>query len=607
MNRNDMNRLSIVIVMTLVAAGCAVTGPGKRVTRQDAADKKMAMDLYIEGKIAEAKEDHAEAVTSYMEALRYDPKSEEITLALARALFRDKKTRSALHYARLAVKLNPKKPEAWRLLQQLEQLEGRTAEAAKALKKYIELSPDSDFSDILWLARYYFELGETDDARKLLKSVLDDDKAAASEMSAAAVLLAEEGFAEDAETIFLRITERDPMDIQAWLSLGELYEKTGRYEKAKETYAKALEKNPDSLDLMVTLGNLCLVENDWDCAIRYFEMARDTGAPISKIPKVLCALYFYAGREDDAREALRRLKESGEDDASLYFSLGKAMNFLERYEESVAFYEKGFEKGVEDLPEDEIYAAYGRFAQALVRLGRYDDAIELVREGAGSNLKDKNGMKLLEASIYMEMKRYDDAILIYEWLLASDPENVFYVMRLGQAYMSAGKYDKAEETFLKVGRMDPDNIDYLIQLSLVYDLAGRFEEAEKSLLAVLEKDPENALALNNLAYMYIEHDKRLSKAIEMARTALSLDPRNGAYHDTLGWGLYKKGKYEEAKKYIENALKWEDTPDRGVIYDHYGDILVKLGMKKEAAEAYRKAMELGEDTARIQPKLDGIK
>ena len=106
--------------------------------------------------------------------------------------------------------------------------------------------------------------------------------------------------------------------------------------------------------------------------------------------------------------------------------------------------------------------------------------------------------------------------------------------------------------------------------------------------------------------MYIEHDTHISKAIRMVKRSLTIQPRNGAYHDTLGWGYYKKGNYRDAKKHIENALKWEDVSDQGIIYDHYGDVLVKLGMKKEAIKAYRNAIELGEDVIKIQPKLDNL-
>ena len=61
-----------------------------------------------------------------------------------------------------------------------------------------------------------------------------------------------------------------------------------------------------------------------------------------------------------------------------------------------------------------------------------------------------------------------------------------------------------------------------------------------------------------------------------------------------------------SQKQIEKALKWANKTDIGVIYEHYGDILVKLGKGKEALEAYRNAIDSGEDEENIMPKINPI-
>ncbi len=607
--RNSAMRAIAVFATAMILlslfSGCAAVSK-KTVTKQDAVDKKKAMDLYIEGKIAESKKDFSGASASYLEALQYDPKSVDITVAVARAFFKGRKLKTALLYSEKALKLDSKNQDALRMVQQLYQLDGRTADAAEALEKYLDTSKEVAFMDILWLSRYYFELDRRDEARNLLLRITKSKNRTAEEISAAADVLLREGYYDDAITCIKRIVERDPLDPQGWMMLGQLYEERAMFNDARNAYMRGLENNPGNVELMVNMGNICLVDNDWDCAIQYFEQSIVNGANIDKIPKVLCALYYYAGRDRDAEQAVATIVKNDQDNVEFYFSLGKAMNYLGRNEEAIEFYRKGFSKGVVDMSDDQVFNAYGRFARSLIRLGRNEEAVDLVRRGAATQIKDGNLVKILEASIYMDLQRYEDAILIYDWLLGSQPDNVRFVMMLGQAYNTAGFYDKAEETFLKVKDIEPDNIDYLVQLSLVYDFTGNFKKAEKSLLEVIEKDPEHALALNNLAYMYIEHDTKLSKAIDMVKSALELDPTNGAYYDTLGWGYYMKGDYREARENIEIALKWEDTPDQGVIFEHYGEILHKLGDKDKARDAFKRAIELGEDPSRIQKKMDGL-
>jgi len=606
-NLSGMMRLTVVLiaVIALAIAGCAGTAPKQKSAREQADQKKKAMDMFIEGKVAEAKEDFTAAIVSYMEALQYDPDSEEIAQAIARAFVKERKIKSALHYSRMAVDLNPSNPQNWRLLQRLLQLDGRTGEAAEALKMYLKLSDEKEFGDVIWLARYYFDMGKDTEAKKLLMSVKEGAQSSGDVLSAADVL-AQAGYTGEALELSEHLVKRDPMDVRAWIFMGELFESRRAWDRARETYRRGLERNPQSIDLLVMQGNLCLELNDWECAIRHFEETIAAGETATKISKTLCTLYFYVGRDADAHATLENLKSQGEDDAALYFSLGKAMNYLDRFEDAVTYFRRGFEKIDDTVPEDLILTAFGMYANSLVSLGRHEEAIDAVRDGASRFVRDRSKLKLLEASIYQDMERHDDAIAIFEWLLASDTENIRYILMLGQAYSNAGRYDKAEETLLQVRKLDPDNIGYLIQLSLVYDLSGQFDKAEKALRRVLELEPENALALNNLAYMYVEHDRRISKATEMAKRALELEPRNGAYYDTLGWAYYKKGDYKKAKANIEDALKWEDTPDKGVIYEHYGDILVRLGMNDEAAEAYRRAIELGEDRDRIESKLNRL-
>ena len=60
--------------------------------------------------------------------------------------------------------------------------------------------------------------------------------------------------------------------------------------------------------------------------------------------------------------------------------------------------------------------------------------------------------------------------------------------------------------------------------------------------------------------------------------------------------LFRMEQYEEAENYINQALRAsEQETARGVIFEHQGDILMKLGRKSEALAAYREALDYSED------------
>ncbi|MFA6472960.1 MAG: tetratricopeptide repeat protein, partial [Candidatus Latescibacterota bacterium] len=376
--------------------------------------------------------------------------------------------------------------------------------------------------------------------------------------------------------------------------------------KALDVLNQGLAKNPGNQQILISIGNTCMQQNNWECAIDYFEKCRASGINNPKILKTLNTLYFYAKRDKEAQSLSDSLIAMGEDDATFYFSLGKAMNYLDRFAEASDYYRKGFEKPNDQLSDEEKLIAYAGYARALMRLDRKDEVLRIIQVDAVKNIKTSERVKMLEGGIYMELKQYEDAIAIFEFLSESDPDNPSYTLSLTQAYNAAGKYDKSEAELLERLKNDPENTRYLMQLGIVYDALKNFPKAEDSLLRVIKKEAGNALALNNLAYMYMENGKNLSKAMDMAKKAASLDPDNGAFLDTLGWGYYHKKNYSEARKYIELALKNSDDQDKGVIYEHYGDVLARLGLKKDAANAYKSAIELGEDTVRIQPKIDSM-
>lgn len=561
----------------LLMTGCASRNASMHELERDylEQEKKMAMDLFVEGKVSESQEEYGKAIAAFYEALQYDPQSAEITIALTQAFIMSSKYRSALIFGRRAAEIAPDNEEALMLLYRLEQHEGNYERAISVLKRYMALSDETDISEVFQLARLLYAVDRIDEANKALLDNISGDRATAFEMDQTARLMVTYGQIDEGLGILHRIVDQDPANIDAWMYIGSIHRSEGDEDKAREVYQKALELNPDSPKIMLSIGNQCLSENDWDCAVNYFEAAKASGKAgelEDDIDRTLTALYFYSGREDDARELFTRLVEEGKDNAQLYFSLGKAMRYLDRYEEAEHYYRLGLDKDTSDVPYEYMRNAFTGYAQSLVALGKEDEALRVIREEAPERIKDETLIKLLEVSIYQELKRYDDAIAIMEWLSASHP----------------------------------DDISFMLQLSILYDMTDQFDKAENALLNVLKAEPDHALALNNLAYMYSERDVKLNKALDMVKKSLSIEPDNGAYHDTLGWIYYKKGDYKEARKHIERALEIADDDDKGVIYDHYGDILGKLGRESEAADAYRKAVEYGEDQDTIQKKIDAL-
>lgn len=126
------------------------------------------------------------------------------------------------------------------------------------------------------------------------------------------------------------------------------------------------------------------------------------------------------------------------------------------------------------------------------------------------------------------------------------------------------------------------------------------EKAESQLRAILEEDPDDALALNNLGYNLADRGLKLAEAEQFCRRAVEQDrddrrrsgdaaPESGTYLDSLGWVLFRRGKWEEAKTVLESAVALPDGSGDPTVWDHLGDVYFKQGDGEKAKYAWEKA------------------
>ncbi len=100
----------------------------------------------------------------------------------------------------------------------------------------------------------------------------------------------------------------------------------------------------------------------------------------------------------------------------------------------------------------------------------------------------------------------------------------------------------------------------------------------------LQLDPEDHAACNYLGYMWAEKGVHLEEALSLIQRAVKLDPKNGAYIDSLGWVLFKLGRNEEALVQLRHAVELIKD-DATWCADISRNVLMKLG--KNGGSAHR--------------------
>ena len=232
-------------------------------------------------------------------------------------------------------------------------------------------------------------------------------------------------------------------------------------------------------------------------------------------------------------------------------------------------------------------------AQAIEELKQ---AIELAPETVQPHV--------LLALVYATQGKADLAageyILALENATKAEPKNVDIYKSLGAIYLQQKKLKQAEGIFKLLVNISPVDAQAHFYLGNVYYDLKDYPSVEQELKSAVKLKPDYHEALNFLGYFYLEQDKNIDQAGLMIKRALVFDPENGAYLDSLGWFYYKQGKFKEALSYLEKAASFLTDP---VIYDHLGDVFLKLGNADSAKLNWEKSLKLDSQGAKVKAKL----
>jgi len=177
-------------------------------------------------------------------------------------------------------------------------------------------------------------------------------------------------------------------------------------------------------------------------------------------------------------------------------------------------------------------------------------------------------------------------------------------MILGYGFRAAGDLMRATENFAMAALDDDLRLSALIQKSLCHDDLGQDAEARDDLERLQREFSDNAEVANTLGYYLAEKAVDLDRAEALVRQALTKDPGNGAYLDSLGWVLYRQGRFEGALDYLIQAVNV--LPEDPVILEHLGMVLKAGGQAAEALDVLRRALGLGADAERVQAVIREI-
>jgi tetratricopeptide (TPR) repeat protein len=417
------------------------------------------------------------------------------------------------------------------------------------------------------------------------------------------------------------VLDRDNLD--AIRGLAENLMNDGQFEAALEQYKVIVDSNQEDAQSYVRMAEIYRRQGKYDLALESLKKA-DTLVPDSaEVAYNMAAVYQGQGRYDDAIKLLQDLLKKNDTSqadrtnrAIFLERLGMIYREQENYTAAVDTFRKLLPLGNENAR-----SGYQEIIDTYREAKQWPQATAAAKEAVQKMPDDRDLRMVLDAQL-ADTGEVDSAVADVHKMLKGGPEDREVYVRLAIIDTRAKRWSDAEKDLAKAEQISTKAEDKAYVWFLRGDMYQRekmFDQAEEEFKKVLSNtlpsDPQSAATLNYLGYMNADRGVKLEESLNYIKQALTLEPNNGAYLDSLGWAYFKLGKYDLAEENLNKAsIHMGSDP---TVQEHLGDLYQKTGRLKMAAVHWERAVQEwnktvpaevdGEAFAKVQQKLDAAK
>lgn len=543
------------------------------VESQASLDKRIKTEaLFLEGLQARLLGNDLDAVGKMKQVLKDDPKNAAACYELTRIYFEMGDMDNAEKYGTAAIKIDPSNEWYYIYLAETKAQKGDFQGASKVYENLTKAKPKEFeyYNDWAYMLAKQNKYKEAIGVYDLLEKKLG---ASNEELIFEKVnLLLNIGDYDRSVVELQKLIHLDPREYSYYGMLAEVYEAKKDYTNAIEAYEDLLKIEPENADATVALAKIYQEKGD-----------------LAKYNEIISKLFKNKAVDIDS----------------------KILSFIPFIEEMI----KDSSKGSETL----------RLAEIILQTHPDDPKAITAKADVLLNLNQKEAAK---AAYISATEKGDCPLTIWSQLLSvlSEMNDNRGIMDYGSKamekfpeeplltfYYAIGavqlKETKAAISALEKGiAMQNRSPQLLIQmyttLGDAYSEIKAYEKADTIYEKALGIDPNNPTVLNNYAYFLSVRNIKLDKAERMSRKSNLLEDKNAAFQDTYAWIMFQKGNYKEAKIWMEKAMGKNESLANGVLWEHYGDILFKLGEEDKALIYWQKALNAGsEDEIKLKEKI----
>ena len=366
---------------------------------------------------------------------------------------------------------------------------------------------------------------------------------------------------EQAFTEIENLAKEYPYEMRYLTILGDVYLQNGKEEEAYATFQKVLKNEPEYTPAMLSMAT-------------YYEKTGQDSLYRVQLDTLLLNMKVDSGTKIGIMRQLIMRSERNDRDSTKIIGLFNSM-----------------------LKQEQENADVAMLAAQYLLSKRMDEEAKPVLWKVLEIDPENKPARLQLLSFAISKEDLNEVIRICAPAVEYMPDALEFYYYWGLAHYQKEQNDEAMEVFKKgvrqVGPESDKNMasDFYSILGDLYHIKGLNTESYAAYDSALVYRPDNIGALNNYAYYLSVERKHLDKAEEMSYRTVKAEPANSTYLDTYAWILFEKGKYAEARIYIDQAMQ-NGGDKSSVVVEHCGDIYYQNNEYEKALEYWKQAEKL---------------
>jgi tetratricopeptide (TPR) repeat protein len=503
------------------------------------------------------------AVDPAVRATDLDPRSGEAWAHLGLLYYmqsqgKDSLRPTAVSALRRAVRLLPSDPELWTRLAELQDSLRDNDPALQAWLSVGRLHPTATYrgrvlSDFAWERAMELAIQQKnyEARREAVLSLCDrsyPDQRYLKFLEDLARDQVESGFLGHAEESFRLLGQYLPLEPAIWENIAIIQLRTGRFEPALQTLAKAetMRRSPrTSFNIglcLMKLGSFPEAEARWKALLPILGDSEDDRALASGVKELYATCLLFSGRPGELLTLSAGWPESASQPAMAALR-AQALVQTKDWKKAKA----AIQDGMVRYPQQELFQRAAELPPKALEEGRF-----------------------FKGDFRRTLVQLDLEAMAGLW-----------------AQFRA--WQRCLETVLEARKAAPvRDVELLLLQANALENLGKPDQAIAVLREGQKLNPGHPVLQNNLGFSILERGGDLDEAARLIHTALDQDPGNASTMDSWGWVLFKQGKTAEAEAALRKAA--EMAPYSPEVHRHLGEALLKLDRLQDALDEWERAL-----------------